>query len=100
MAKGKKPDSVTVGPVLSVVTEGEMSLMLMEIRERFRKLVRGTYFPQRLVIEFLAYLDAKKPKAKADDATTKPIAKPEPATTAGAPSGPGHVGRDSASDAG
>ncbi len=94
MAKGKKPAAVA-----DDAPTDELSRTLADIRLRFRKLVIGSYFPHKKVLEFLAYLDSLKPKAKADDAATKPTAKPEP-TAAGAPSGPGHVGRDSDSHAG
>lgn len=76
MAKEKKtpkPDAKPVGP------PDELTRTVAAIRERFRKLVVGTYFPQKKVVEFLAYLDTLKPKAKAEHVApkAKPIAEPE-----------------------
>lgn len=104
MAKGKKTaaaDGVPAAP------PDDLTRMISTIRDKFRQIVVNTYFPSKKVVEFLAFLDALKPKAKAANAAPKPepVAKPEPiepesTDAAGASSGPGYVGRDSVGDAG
>jgi hypothetical protein len=79
MAKDKKPAPMADAPA------GELAKTVTEIRERFRKLVRGSYFPQRKVVEFVAYLDGLIPKVKADNATSKPTEPERTATAAGTP---------------